>query len=217
MNYLFADEAGCMTFSKSRGVSRYFILCTVHMTDSSIGAEVLELRRRLAWDGHNLDADQFHATTDSERVREAMFGLIERSRFRIDATILEKSKTQEKLRPTDTRFYQHAWLYHFRYVGQHVAPRNSKLFIHAASIGVRKKRRAFLAAINDVAQQVLQNVECKCSFWSSSSDPCLQVADYCAWAIQKAWESGDTRRRDQIAHNIRSEYDLFSRGNTHYY
>lgn len=146
-----------------------------------------------------------------------MFGLIAKKQFRVDATIIEKSKTQLKLRPTDNRFYQHAWLYHFRHVGPRIAQPNSQLLIQAASIGTRKKRQAFLASINDVAQQVLRTVEWKCTFWSSSSDPCLQVADYCAWAIQKAWEGGDPRRRDQIAHNIRSQYDLFSTGKTHYY
>jgi hypothetical protein len=25
------------------------------------------------------------------------------------------------------------------------------------------------------------------------SDPCLQVADYCTWAIQRKWERGDER------------------------
>jgi hypothetical protein len=47
--FVFADEAGCFTFSRGANVSRYFILCTVVMDDCSIGNDLLELRRELVW------------------------------------------------------------------------------------------------------------------------------------------------------------------------
>ncbi len=53
--------------------------------------------------------------------------------------------------------------------------------------------------------------------WESSSDGCLQVADYCGWAIQRKWEAGDAAAHSQIADKIRSEYNLFGRGSTVYY
>ena len=53
----------------------------------------------------------------------------------------------------------------------------------------------------------------------SHADPCLQVADYCAWAIQRRWESGkqDIRSYDLIKDRITYEYDLFEKGTDHYY
>ncbi len=57
----------------------------------------------------------------------------------------------------------------------------------------------------------------KADFMPSASDPCLQVADYCAWAVMKKWERNDLRPYDLIKDRITYEYDLFAPGQTHYY
>lgn len=44
-----------------------------------------------------------------------------------------------------------------------------------------------------------------------------QIADYCSWAIQRKWESGDQRSYDLIRDKIRSEFDAFSTGSMYYY
>jgi hypothetical protein len=46
-----------------------------------------------------------------------------------------------------------------------------------------------------------------------------ELADYCAWALQRKYESGgkDCRSYDLIANRITYEYDLWERGNRHYY
>lgn len=215
--YLFADEAGCLTFRRGRGISTHFIICTVQM-DPALGTAVLDLRRDLAWRGIQLESDQFHCTTDLEEVRQEMFALIADSNIRVDATIFEKSKTMPHLRPDENRFYHYAWYYHFKHVGPRIVKDGDELMIHTASIGTKKKRRLFLASINDVAQQVLQTIPWKCSFWGATSDPCLQVTDYCAWAIQRATEPpGDSRRMEQIKSKIRSAFHIFAAGNKHYF
>ena len=206
-----------MTFSRKPNVSRYFLICTVQMEDYNIGTDVLSLRRDLAWSGVQLEADQFHATTDPEEVRDAMFGLLATKQFRVDATILEKSKALPRLQD-DLKLYKHAWYYHFKEIGPRlVGPADREVMLHAASVGTKKKRKAFLGAIHDVVQQSLPGVEYRCSFWPAQTDPCLQVADYCAWAIQRAWERGDSRRLDQIRSKVVTQYDLFRSGGTHHY
>jgi len=50
-----------------------------------------------------------------------------------------------------------------------------------------------------------------------AADPCLQIADYCAWAIQRKWERQDLRSYDLIRAKIRSEYDLWAKGTDYYY
>lgn len=216
MRYIFTDEAGCMTFSRGANVSRYFLICTVQMDDYSLGTDVLALRRELAWNGIHLAADQFHATTDPEPVRDAMFGLLATKRFRVDATLLEKSKALPKLQ-NEQALYKHAWYFHFKEIGPRVMGSDKELMLHAASIGTKKKRTAFLGAINDVVQQSLPGTTHRCSFWPAQTDPCLQVADYCAWAIQRAWERGERKRLDQIADKVVTQYDLFRSGTKHYY
>lgn len=61
------------------------------MEDCSVGDRLLALRRELAWSGVQLD--QFHATSDKQRVRDRVFDLLAASDFRFDVTILDKRKT----------------------------------------------------------------------------------------------------------------------------
>ena len=49
------------------------------------------------------------------------------------------------------------------------------------------------------------------------ADPCLQIADYCCWAIQRKWESGDDRSYVLIKDKIQSDFNAFARGKTVYY
>ena len=45
----------------------------------------------------------------------------------------------------------------------------------------------------------------------------LQVADYCCWAVFRSWEREDSRYYDMIKPAVRSEFDIFRNGVTHYY
>lgn len=76
---------------------------------------------------------------------------------------------------------------------------------------------AFYDAVRDVMRQVGGHIRYKTACWDASSDGCLQVADYCGWAIQRKWEAGDPGPYSRIASKIYSEYDLFGRGSTEYY
>jgi len=214
--YLFADESGCLAFTKGPNVSRYFILCTITSDSCQIGYELLELKRQLAWEGHAVD-EPLHATTDKQIVRDRVFDLIQRQTFRVDATILEKSKAQPQVRHTEVNFYQYAWFYHFKNVAPNIVTSNDELFLMASSLGTRKKKAAFSEAINNVTQQCLSGMNWRTTFWPAQSDPCLQIADYCAWAIQRKWEKDDDRSYRLIQNKIVREYDLWSHGSKHYY
>jgi len=217
VKYVFADEAGCLTFRRSPHVSRYFILCTVTSKDCSAGNELLALRRQLAWEGLHLEADQFHASEDPEGVRQRVYELLARLDLDADITLFEKSKALPRIRETEEQFYKYAWYYHFKHVARSRLRRGDDVLIHAASIGTRKRRQAFRAALNDVAQQVLPGSRWQTTFWQSSSDPCLQVADYLAWSVQRKVERNDARHHALIAHHIRSEYDIFKMSALHHY
>ncbi len=214
--YLFADESGCMTFKRAPNISRYFILCTVLMDPTTIGPELMHLRRELAWRGFNQD-DCIHCTSDPQAVRDEVFALLAKHDFRIDATVLEKSKAQPQTRSTEIRFYQYAWYYHFKHVGPRLFAPNDDALICAASLGTNKKRAGFRAAINNVVQQSIRSLSWKTAFWPAASDPCLLVADYCCWAIRRKWENGDERSYSIIQEKIATEFDLWRSGTRHYY
>lgn len=214
--FLFADEAGDFDFSRKHNVSRYYIICAVTMDDCEVGHELLRLRRKLAWDGYPL-GDYFHASTDKQKVRDAVFDLISQYNFNIYAKILEKSKAQPQTRTTNHRFYHYGWFYLLRYAAPKIFDPNTELLITTASVGTKRGQAYFTSAVNDVVQQIAIKNEWQTYFCPASSDPCLQVADYCTWAIQRKWERGDTKSYGLIAPKIRYEYDLWGKGTRHYY
>ncbi len=214
--YVFADESGNFDFSRGQSASKYFILTTVAPPDCRVGAAVLDLRRELAWKNRGLDSE-FHATTDRQDVRDDVFAILAQGGFRVDTTILEKSKAQPSIRPSDARFYQMAWFLHMKFVTPRIVQANDDLLVVGASLGTKKKQQVFHAAVQDVMWQVTTNVNHRVAFWSAASEPCLQVADYCSWAIQRKWERGDTRSYAHIQQSVFTEFDAFRFGTTHYY
>lgn len=214
--YIFADEAGDFTFNRERNVSRYFILCTVHMHDCAVAGDLIALRHKLAREGAEL-GDYFHATTDKQAVRDAVYETVLKRDFTIQATLMEKSKAQAHIRQSKPRFYQYGWFYHFRHGVSRDLNGDHDALVTAASIGTKKERAAFENAVNDVMRQTVRCKTWATDFTPCASHPCLQVADYCAWAIQRRLELNDARSYDLIKDRITYEYDLWQKGNIHYY
>ena len=214
--YLFADEAGDFAFKRGPNIPNYFILGTVCLPSCDLGTELLALRRELAWQGLPI-GEYFHASTDAQNVRDHVFDLLRRADFQIHATIMEKAKAQPQVRESKERFYQYGWLYHFRHSHKKYLSKDDELHITAASIGTKKGQKAFSSAVHDVANQVIGEKQWRASFWPAGTDPCLQVADYCVWAIQRKWERGDARAYDLIRDKIAHEYDLWGHGKKLYY
>jgi hypothetical protein len=203
---MFVDEAGNFDFS-AKGTS-YFILTSVTLRSYAVGDELLELRRSLAWDGADL-TDSFHAAEEAQAVRDRVFDVLGRHDFRVDATIFEKRKTQPHLQSEDA-LYPFAWYFHMQYVAPRVASEGDELMVVGASFGTKKKRQVFADAIGRVMRQTAKCAEVRTTCWSAGTDPCLQIADYCSWAIQRKWERNDTRSHVLIA--TRSEANTRSSG-----
>lgn len=213
--FVFADECGNFDFSAQKGASRYFILVSVTLGNCTSGDRLLELRRNLAAKGKRLDLDEFHATTDEQAIRDQVFPIIAATPLRVDAVILEKRKAYPRIRATDDLFYKHAWYQHMKYVAPRIANPGDDLLVVGASIGTAKKRKLFHGAVASVLKQISPSAQVAC--WTSTSEPCLQIADYCAWAIQRKWERNDVRSYDLIKHQIKSEFDIFEVGGKYFY
>lgn len=179
----------------------------------------MELRRELAWNQMGLDTF-FHASEDKQDIRDRVFPLLQEHHFRIDATILEKAKAQPQIRHSEEYFYQLAWYLHFKYVAPRITRLHYKeLLVVSASVGTKKKRAGFRQAVDDVVSQVARSTTCRVACWDCASEPCLQIADYCCWAIQRKWESAgaDIRSYDLIKDKIASEFVPFRGGKVSYY
>jgi hypothetical protein len=200
--YLFGDEAGNFDFSEHDSASRYFILATVAMGGWQAGDRVQALRRRLAWRGVHLGS-VLHATEDPQTVRDEVFATLQQCDLRIDATIITKASVPVEMRGPH-QLYRYAWHRHFARIASQVARSDDRLLAVASDLGTRKRRGAFHLAVDDA---VRASARCphRVAFWPNMSEPCLVVADYCTWAIQRRWERDDDRSHKLIAAKIASE------------
>ncbi len=213
--YIYADESGNFDFSNQTGASRYFILTSVTVADHTVETDLLELRRELAWGGEPLTGG-FHATNDKRNVRDQVFEVLARHEFRIDATILEKRKTDPGRRSL-TRFYSLAWYFHLTGLVPPMVSVSDEVLIIAAAIGGNDTRSDYFATVNSFDRAYTSQIAIKPAMWSAATAPLLQVADYCAWAMQRKWERSDTRAYQLIQDKITSEFDVFRESDITYY
>ncbi len=129
--HLFGDEAGDLTF-RSTG-SKFFTICTVTMLDTEIERHMLELRRELVKEGI-LKGHFFHASEDRQPVRDRVFALLAVHDFRVDATILDKTKARPHLANDWRRFYKTAWYLHLKGIAGSLVEPEDDLFVVVASI-----------------------------------------------------------------------------------
>lgn len=214
--HVFADEAGTFDFRRGPNISNHFILCTVVMPSCDAANDLLALRREMGWNNAPL-GDYFHAAVDAQVVRDAVFDLIRQYDFTIQATVMEKCKAMPSIRPDEARFYKHGWFNHFKWGMPAALANASEVHVTAASVGTKRKQMDFTDAIRDVLKQTEGKRRVRFNVWPCGTDPCLQLADYCTWAIQRKWELGDSRSYDLIKDRISYEFDLFRRGTAAYF
>lgn len=178
------------------------------MDDCRPGDALAHLRRELTWQG--LDVSQpFHACEDKPAIRNAVFHLLKTLPIRIDATALEKRKAEPHLHD-EQKLYKMGWFLHFKHVAPLIATPQDRLLVVAASLGTKKTRELFRAEVEDVVRQV-SPARHRVGFWAADSDPCIQVADYCCWAIQRFWERGDRSYLDLLDSKVTSNKDFCPR------
>jgi hypothetical protein len=218
--YLFSDESGDLQFRRNSSVTRYFAVGTLLIDEPGLGnlrARLATARDDLAWANHGLDST-FHATTDSNQIRSAVFDALQELDFRVDVTILDKPKAQPQTHINEPTFYKYAWYFHMKHFAPRALAANDELLVVAATMGTKKGKAAFRGAIEDVLTQCVPfRVKRTLAFWRDESDFALQAVDYCTWAVMRKWERGDDMYYNIIKDKIASEYDLWQRGVTTYY
>jgi hypothetical protein len=132
-----------------------------------------------------------------------VFQILGHCNLRIDATIIAKRAVPLVLLDGQA-LYRFAWHEHLGRIAGEIAHPGDRLLAVASDLGTRKRRGAFHLAVDDA---VRTSARCshRVAFWPNMSEPCLVVADYCTWAIQRKWERSDGRSYALIANKIRSE------------
>lgn len=214
--YLFSDEAGCFTFNRQPGVSKYFIICTLSAKTLGLAEALTRLRHDLLREGLPV-GEFFHATVDTQAVRDRVFDELVKHKFKFQVTICEKSKAEPQVTVTKARFYKLPWYFHFRHgIAPHLKG-DIRLVVTAASIGTNKERATYIGALRDVVRQCAPQVPIVVDFRRSIADHMLQAADYCAWAVGRLWERQDSRSFDLIKDRMTYSYDLWKTGKKHYF
>jgi hypothetical protein len=131
--------------------------------------------------------------------------------MRIDATIVSKRSIPPAMRnPQD--LYRHVWHEHFARIARDIAQPGDRLLAVASDLGTRKRRGAFHLAVDEAVRASARCTH-RVAFWPNMSEPCLVVADYCTWAIQRKWERNDARSQVLLADKISSETEIEVAGN----
>jgi|DewCreStandDraft_1066081.scaffolds.fasta_scaffold01416_17 hypothetical protein len=211
---VYGDESGDFEFS-DRG-SEYFIVGTVTVSSYAVGDALLDLRRRLAWQGIEMRR-AFHATDDTNRIRREVFALISQYEFKADFTLLRKRFAEPHVRSSPETFYRYAWYYHMRHLLPRIVAPDDALLVVVSSIGTKRKAASFQRAVQQVLERTVPTARFSAAFWEACTDPCLQVADYCCWAVKRKWENGDPSWYRYISRKVASEFALFREGQRRFY
>ena len=215
--YVFLDESGNLDFSPSG--TRYFVLTSVSMRRPFQINGVLDEYKYDCIE-YGLGQQYFHCAEDNSHVRGRVFEIIgsHLENMEVHSLIVEKSKTNPVLR-VETRFYPQMFRYLLQYVLNSSFHQNAdEMIIITDTLPLKRQRRAVEKAVKSNLSEMLPDyAKYKVVHHESRSHHGLQVADYCCWAIHRRWERGDENHYSQIRSAVRSEFDIFQTGTTHYY
>jgi len=227
--FLFIDESGNFDFSPKG--TKYFVLsCLSTFFPINEREKFLELRYELLKNGINQEF--FHATEDAQFVRDRVFSLIQaiKSEIEIHAVIAQKNKvnptlyieTYKKKKKTIQRivgalFYQ--WV--CRTLLQYVFRRSDftetkRIIVVLGAIFTHDKQSFILKTLKKYLKEKFTR-PFEIYFHQAKADINCQIADYCGWAIAVKWERNEKRSYVLIKDKIKSEYEIFKRGETVYY
>jgi len=213
--FIFLDESGNFDFSP-RG-TRHFVLTALSTTNPDEMASALyALKHELVLAGQ--DIEYFHATEDQQVIRDRVFEILAAGTYELDSIIVEKAKTHPSLRD-ETRFYPMMCRYLLQYALRRHEWRGLEHFvIFTDALNVKRKREAIEKGLKEGLRSVVGRGKAfRLLHHASKSHPYLQAVDYCNWAVYVKWERGELRPYQMIRGKLKSEFEIFREGTTHYY
>jgi hypothetical protein len=202
---IWGDESGDLDFT-TLFASRYFVTACLVTSDRHLAHDLLKLRQRLAVAGNDIP-EGLHANAYPE-IREDVFRSLADRPIEAYVSTYEKSAVETHLKRDPNSFYTMAWYTHLRAVLKRVADPSSDHhpFIGIASHGTESQRAGRIKAIRRAVNKVLPEAKSTFAFWPALSHPCLQAADYYAWAIQRRTEGGDDSSFRLVEHQVRIDW-----------
>jgi hypothetical protein len=211
--FAFFDESGEYTYHSKSG--KYLVFTgIVTATPALFSHEFACLKYDLLQHGHCVE--RFHASEDKQFVRDRVFKIIaDSSEYAIHSIVVRKNKVHPSLHKYGV--YSVAYRTLLKYlVG---AGGVQQIHIVVDTVPDKYQEAAMKVNLKLRAEEVLSPLKIPFSLdhHSSHSHALLQVADYCAWAIQKKWQAQDVRSYDLIQNKIRNEFDIYAKGIMDFY
>jgi hypothetical protein len=209
--YAFLDESGEYTFHAKSGAYLIYVGIITEVP-TLFSAEFAALRYEFWAQGHCIE--RFHASEDKQMVRDRVFDLLAASpHFSIHSIVVRKNRINPSL-------YKHGvYSVAYRTMLRYLAGSGHVERVHMIvdTVPDQQQQKVLKQTLKDKAAQALRTIPFSIDHHSSSAHALLQAADYCAWAIQRKWQSADLRSYDRISAKIRNEFDIYGRGDTDYY
>lgn len=223
--YCFLDEAGNFDFSPS-GTPYYLYTALVADDPFPLNRGMLEAKYTLLCSNKLFSAshssnDFFHAAEDTPLTRRLAYRTLQEhvGEFRVYTVVVQKNKVPPLLREQKTFFSMVMRnLLEDVMKRENVVGRYDHLGILTDRIPVQRKSAAIIGSIKSSLKSSLGDaVTYSLSSMDSKSDFGLQAADYCSWAIYRAWTNDDVQFRNLILPSIKYERDFFEDAGAIYY
>jgi hypothetical protein len=209
--FAFLDEAGEYTFHAKSG-SYLVYTGVITATPTLFGHEFAALKYELLMQGHCIE--RFHASEDKQFVRDRVFDIMAASNdFVIHSIIVRKNKIHPRLYKHGVYSVAYRTMLKYLVGGGKV----DRAHIIVDTVPDKQQQTALKQTLKLRAEEAMGQIPFSINHHSSAAHSMLQVADYCAWATQKKWQSGDVRSYDSLRGKIRNEFDLYRKGETDYY
>lgn len=228
-NYFFVDESGDTTFydrkgnwivGKENGSSKILLMGFIRTTEPKyLRKKLNDLRLELINDEYLKEipsmkktAVSFHAKDDCSEVRYRVFQLLKDLPFSCNIVVARKNKKVfEKFNGNTQNLYDSLITNLFKNILQ-LSVNN---YIYIATRGSKKRQEPLEEAIHNslLYTETTLNKEInslqKVLPQTPSDEICLQIVDYCNWAIQRAFVQGEMRYYNYLKDKFGLIVDLY--------
>lgn len=137
--------------------------------------------------------------------------------IRVDSLIAQKNKANPKFHKQPLEFFETLGEPLLKYAFNRAEWKDYEhVVVLFSSLFDKKKRGILKQAFKSLIKQHAK-VPFALHFHDSKFDLCNQAADYFGWAIYRKWESNDSRPHALVQHLIKSEFNIFEKGDIEYY
>ena len=223
--YLFIDESGNFDFSPKG--TKYFALTGFITFDPVYKREnLLSLRYRLLKSGYDLE--DFHATEDSQAVRDEVFSFLESlgNSFEVRSIIAQKNKVHPSLykeisikkggkivtRNTGMGLYRQLCDTLLNYIFRGRDGSVEKIVVVLGSLYNGDKKKVLMKALKQNLKSYFPHIPFEIYIHQTCADLNCQLADYCCWAISVNYERDEERPFKSIESQVKSVFDIFKSG-----